>query len=102
MDFELGPDVLAYRERVREIVRAHHTPAAVRTQHETGTFNNPSLNRALAAEGLVERAVPGLGAGDPIELWVLFNEIEKAGAPVDALAVAVMIAGVVQHVGNDR
>ena len=102
MDFELGPNVLAYRERVRAIVAAHHTPAAVRTQHETGTFNNPALNRALAAEGLIERAVPGLGAGDPIELWVLFNEIEKAGAPVDALAVAVMIAGVVQHVGNDR
>jgi alkylation response protein AidB-like acyl-CoA dehydrogenase len=102
MDFELGEDVLAYRERVRTIVAAHHTVEAVRTQHETGTFNNPALNRALAAEGLIERAVPGLGAGDPIELWVLFNEIEKAGAPVDALAVAVMIAGVVQHVGNDR
>ena len=102
MDFELGPDVRAYRERVRAIVAAHHTPEAVRTQHESGTFNNPALNRALAAEGLVERAVPGLGAGDPIELWVLFNEIEKAGAPVDALAVAVMIAGVVQHVGNEH
>ena len=102
MDFQLGPDVLAYRQRVREIVAAHHTPAAVRAQHETGTFDNPALNRALAREGLIGRAVPGLGAGDPIELWVLFNEIEKAGAPVDALAVAVMIAGVVQHVGNDR
>ncbi len=102
MDFELGPDVRAYRERVRAIVAAHHTPDAVRIQHQSGTFNNPALNRALAAEGLVERAVPGLGAGDPIELWVLFNEIEKAGAPVDALAVAVMIAGVVQHVGNEH
>lgn len=102
MDFDLGPDVLAYRERVRGIVAAHHTEAAMRTQHETGTFNNPDLNRALAAEGLIERAVPGLGAGDPIELWVLFNEIEKAGAPVDALAMAVMIAGVVQNVGTER
>ncbi|MCU1366757.1 MAG: Acyl-CoA dehydrogenase [Ilumatobacteraceae bacterium] len=102
MDFELSPEVVAYRERVRRIVAAHHTPEAIRVQHETGTFNNPSLNRALAAEGLIERAVPGLGAGDPIELWVLFNEIEKAGSPVDALGVAVMIAGVVQHVGNER
>ena len=101
MDFELGPTVTAYRERVRGIVAAHHTPATVRAQHESGTFNNPELNRALADEQLIERAVPGLGAGDPIELWVLFNEIEKAGAPVDALAVAVMIAGVVQHVGTD-
>ena len=73
---ELGPTVTAYRERVRGIVAAHHTPATVRAQHESGTFNNPELNRALADEQLIERAVPGLGAGDPIELWVLFNEIE--------------------------
>ena len=100
MDFELAPQVVRYRERVREIIAAHHTPEAVQHQHASGTFNNPALNRALAAEGLVERAVPGLGAGDPIELWVLFNEMEKAGAPLDALAMAVMIAGVVQHVGT--
>jgi alkylation response protein AidB-like acyl-CoA dehydrogenase len=102
MDFDLGPSVVAYRDHVRRIVAKHHTPDAVRIQHETGTFDNPALNLALAAEGLIERAVPGLGAGDPIELWVLFNEIEKAGAPVDALAVAVMIAGVVQHVGTPQ
>ena len=101
MDFELGPDVIAYRDRIRRIIAAHHTPESIRRQHESGTFNNPALNRALAAEGLIERAVPGLGAGDPIELWVLFNELEKAGAPLDALAVAVMISGVIQHVGSE-
>ncbi|MCU1396843.1 MAG: Acyl-CoA dehydrogenase [Ilumatobacteraceae bacterium] len=102
MDFELSKEVIAYREKVRAIALEHHTPEAVHIQHATGTFNNPALNKALAAEGLIERAVPGLGAGDPIELWVLFNEIEKVGSPVDALAVAVMIAGVVQHVGNEQ
>ncbi|CAB4863328.1 unannotated protein [freshwater metagenome] len=101
MDFTLAPAVLAYRERVRSIIAAHHTPQTEHHQHTSGTFNNPALNRALAADGLIERAVPGLGAGDPIELWVLFNEMEKAGAPLDALAMAVMIAGVVQHVGTD-
>ncbi len=102
MDFDLGPDVRAYRDRIREIVAEHHTPDAVRRQHATGTFDNRALDRALAAEGLIERAVPGLGAGNPIELWVLFNEIEKAGAPIDALGVAVMIAGVVNYVGTER
>ena len=100
MDFTLAPSVVAFREKVRAIVSEHHTARAVQHQHESGTFNNPHLNRALAADGLIERAVPGLGAGDPIELWVLFNEMEKAGAPLDALAMAVMIAGVVQHVGS--
>ncbi|MEO6123583.1 MAG: acyl-CoA dehydrogenase family protein [Ilumatobacteraceae bacterium] len=102
MDFELTADAAAYRDLVRAIVAEHHTPAAVERQHRTGTFDNPELNRALAEAGLIERAVPGLGTGDPIELWILFNEIEKAGAPVDALAVAVMIAGVVQRVGSDK
>jgi hypothetical protein len=90
MDFRLAPSMIAYREKVRSIIAVHHTPDTEHQQHTTGTFNNPALNRALAAEGLVERAVPGLGAGDPIELWVLFNEMEKAGAPLDALAMAVM------------
>ena len=102
MDFDLGADVRIYRDRIREIVAEHHTPDAVRLQHETGTFDNRALDRALAAEGLIERAVPGLGAGNPIERWVLFNEIEKSGAPIDALGVAVMIAGVVNHVGTER
>lgn len=100
MHFRLPDSVRIYREQVRSIIAAHHTPSAVQLQHERGTFNNPELNRALAAAGLIERAVPGLGAGDPIELWVLFNEMEKAGAPLDALAMAVMIAGVVHHVGT--
>jgi alkylation response protein AidB-like acyl-CoA dehydrogenase len=78
------------------------TPEIIERQHRTGTFNSPELNQALAAEGLLERAVPGLGKGDPIELWVLFNELEKSGAPYDAISVAIMIAGVVQHVGTEE
>ena len=46
---------------------------------------SPELNRALGREGFLERAVPGLGKGDPIELWMLFHELEKAGAPLDGL-----------------
>src|SRR5205085_11075772 len=58
-------------------------------------------NHELAARGLIERALPGGGKGDPIELWLLFNELEKAGAPYEGLATAVMVAGVVNHVGTD-
>ena len=36
-----------------------------------------------------------MGMGDPIELWVLFNELEKAGAPYDGISTSIMIAGVV-------
>jgi 3-oxocholest-4-en-26-oyl-CoA dehydrogenase alpha subunit len=100
--FDLGPEVEATRAEIRRIVAETVTPDQIELQHRTGTFSCAPLNRALAERGYLERAVPGLGAGDPIELWVLFNELEKAGAPIDALAVAVMIAGVVHHVGTEE
>lgn len=101
MPFDLPPSVRAYRDTVRRIIADVVTPEMRAEAHETGTFGSRELGRALAAEGLVERAVPGLGEGDPLELFVLFNELEKAGAPYDGLAVAVLVAGVVQHVGTD-
>jgi 3-oxocholest-4-en-26-oyl-CoA dehydrogenase alpha subunit len=102
VDFSLTPEVEAYRRDIREIVARTVTPEEIDRQHTSGTFNCPALNQALAAGGFIERAVPGLGKGDPIELWVLFNELEKAGAPFDGLAVALMIAGVVNHVGTEE
>jgi len=95
MDFSLSPEVEAHRQTIRRIIRETFTPAMVERQHTTGTFDCPEVVDALAAEGVIERAIPGLGKGDPIELWMLFNELEKAAVPHDALAISVMIAGVV-------
>jgi alkylation response protein AidB-like acyl-CoA dehydrogenase len=102
MDFSLPPEVERYRDDVRRIVAETVTPEVVDRMHTTGTFNAPELNRALGAAGFLERAVPGLGKGDPIELYVLFSELEKAGAPYDGAAIALMIAGVVQAVGTEE
>ena len=101
MDFGLPLEVEDYRREIKAIIADVVTPEIVDRQHRTGTFNSYELNRALAARGFLERAVPGLGKGDPIELWVLFNELEKAGVPYDGISVAVMVAGVVNHVGTD-
>lgn len=101
MDFALPPNVEKYRQEIRKIIREHVTPDVTDRQHASGTFHSPELNKALAERGFIERAIPGLGRGDPIELWVLFNELEKAGAPYDGLANAVMISGVIAHVGTD-
>jgi alkylation response protein AidB-like acyl-CoA dehydrogenase len=102
MDFSLSPDALAFRQVVRDVIADTVTPAAIDAMHTSGTFDLPELNRALAGKALLERAVPGLGKGDPIELWILFNELEKAGAPFDGLAINLMIAGVVNAVGTDE
>ncbi|HEX7096586.1 MAG TPA: acyl-CoA dehydrogenase family protein [Acidimicrobiales bacterium] len=101
MDFSLPPHVEEYRAEIKRIIAEVVTPEVIDRQHRTGTFNSPELNKALAERGFIERAVPGLGKGDPVELFVLFNELEKAQAPYDGLAVAVMIAGVVNHVGTE-
>ena len=102
MNFALTPEATAYRETLRGIIAATLTPESIDRMHTTGTFDAPELNAALAAEGLLERAVPGLGTGDPIELWLLFNELEKAGAPYDGISVALMIAGVIHAVGTEE
>ena len=102
MDFTLSPEALEFRESVRAVLREHFTPEVSERQHSSGTFNSPEINRALAAAGVLERAVPGLGKGDPIELWMLFNEMEKVSAPVDGISMALMIGGVVAHVGSQE
>ena len=102
MDFALPPEVLARREEIRRIIDEVVTQDEIDRQHSTGTFDSPALRHALAEAGIVERAVPGLGKGDPIELWMLFNELEKAGAPHDGISVALMIAAVVNHVGTEE
>ncbi|MEO8695389.1 MAG: acyl-CoA dehydrogenase family protein [Acidimicrobiales bacterium] len=102
MDFELPPHVIEFRNTVKRIIRDVVTPEMIDEMHTSGTFTNHTLNRALAKEGLLERAVPGMGMGDPLELWVLFNELEKAGAPYDGISTSIMVAGVVQQVGTDE
>jgi len=101
MDFSLPPEVEANRQTIKRIIRENFRPEMVERQHATGTFDCPEVVEAFAREGIIERAIPGLGKGDPVELWMLFNEMEKAGVPHDAVSIAVMIAGVVNRVGTE-
>lgn len=101
MDFSLTPENLAFRQQMRDVIREFVTPDVVDRMHTSGTFDAPELNLELGRLGILERAVPGLGVGDPIELYLMFNELEKAGAPFDGLAVALMIAAVVNKLGTD-
>jgi len=101
MDFELPAHVIEFRNTVKRIIREVVTPEMIDEMHTSGTFNSYALNRALAKEGLLERAVPGMGMGDPLELWILFNELEKSGAPYDGISTSIMVAGVVQQVGTE-
>ncbi len=100
MDFALPRHVEKYRDEIRRVVAESVTPEIIDRQHSSGTFNSYELNRAMAKAGLLERAVPGLGKGDPIELWMLFHELEKLQAPYDSISVSLMVAGVINAVGT--
>ena len=97
MDFALSERAAVFRA----YVKAFLADEVVGTMHESGTFNDRGLNGALADAGLLAGAVPGYGDRDPVELYILFNELEKAGAPYDGLAVTMLVAGVVHSVGTD-
>jgi len=101
MDFDLGDRAEAFRGEVRSFLDQHLTADVVERMHATGTFNDKNFNGAMADAGLLAGAVPGYGDRDPIELYVLFNELEKAGAPYDGLAVTMLVAGVLNSVGSD-
>lgn len=102
MDFSLSSEVLEFRDEMRSIIREFVTPDVIDRMHTSGTFDAPELNLELGRRGILERAVPGLGTGDPVEMYVMFNELEKAGAPYDGIAVALMIAAVVNKLGTDE
>ena len=101
MDFSLSPGAVEFRAEVKAFIADHLTTEVVDQMHATGTFNDKAFNAALADAGLLAGAVPGYGDRDPIELYILFNELEKAGAPYDGLAVTMLVAGVVNALGTD-
>ena len=101
MDFALPPEAENYRREIRQIIEATFTQADLDRIHETGTNKCDALYRELGRRGFIERAIPGLGKGDPIELWVLFSELERAVAPYEAIGVLVLVAGIVNRLGTD-
>jgi len=101
MDFSLSPRAEAFREKVLSTINQHLTDEVVEEMHASGTFSCNDLYAAIADAGLLAGSIPGYGDRDPIELYLLFNELEKAGAPYDGLAVTMLVAGVINAVGTD-
>jgi alkylation response protein AidB-like acyl-CoA dehydrogenase len=101
VDFALSDDLVELRALIRRIIAEHVTPEDVHRSHETGTNLCWPLHRALGEHGLLARAVPGIGTGDPIELWLITNELELASVPYDASAMVVAVAAVVARLGTE-
>jgi alkylation response protein AidB-like acyl-CoA dehydrogenase len=102
MEFGMPDEIVALRKQMRELIAAHVTPSELEKAHETGTNICLPLYRAMGEAGLIRRAVPGVGKGDPLELFTITNELEKAAAPFDAISMVIQLSAVISRVGSQE
>jgi alkylation response protein AidB-like acyl-CoA dehydrogenase len=105
VDFSLGEHVEAFRAEVRGFLGEHLTGDIVERAHATGTMHDWSFHRALAERGWISASWPvelGGQGRDPLEMAVLMEELYGAGAPVDGLGIAMMVAHTLRLFGSDE
>jgi len=102
MDFSFPPEVEAFRTEVREFLAANLTDEMIAATHD-GTIHAPELHAAMAARGWIAGPVPEElgGAGrSALESLVLNEEMQLAAAPVDAMAVSIVVASILLEHGS--
>jgi alkylation response protein AidB-like acyl-CoA dehydrogenase len=98
MEFSVSPAVEAFTKEVRALLAEHYTDEQREAMHESGTFHDWDLHRALAARGWIAAGLPnGDEARDPFELATFFAELERVDAPFHGLATTMIVAGVLSH-----
>lgn len=101
MDFGLDPQHIELRSRIRTILDNVVDDDVIAETHRTGTNHSADLAAALGRAGILAQAVPGAGQ-DPLAMWMLSSEAEKAGAPFDSFSMSLVIAGVLEAYGTDE
>ncbi len=100
MDFRLTDQHEALRGEIRACMDAHVDDEVIARTHHSGANHCFELAKALGDAGLLAQAMPGEGQ-DPIAMWMLSSEAEKAGAPFDSVGMALVIAGVLNAAGSE-
>ena len=100
MDFRLSDEHEALRREIRSLIAEHVDDEVTEETHRTGTNHWGPFARALGKAGVLARAMPGAGK-DPLAMWLLSSEAEKAGAPFDSVGMSIIIAGVLDAVGTE-
>ncbi|MCU1452453.1 MAG: uncharacterized protein JWN46_599 [Acidimicrobiales bacterium] len=104
IDFRLGPEVEAFRAEVRSFLAEHVTDEVIEAAHRTGTIHDWGLHRKMAAQGWLSAGWPveyGGQGRSPLEMNALTEEMYLAGAPVDGLGVAALVAHTLLIDGTD-
>jgi alkylation response protein AidB-like acyl-CoA dehydrogenase len=102
MDFD-DTALERYREDAKRFVDEHVTDEVLSRHAESGTAHDWELHRAVAASGVIADGLrTNERAGrDPLEMFVLFDELGLAGAPFYGLANTMIVAGIIEEVGSD-
>src|SRR3954471_2287409 len=103
MDFETDKRAEEFREETRAFIRQHLTPEMIAKAHATGTMHDWDFFREIAKTGVIADGIASStrSGRDPLELYVLFEELGLADAPFYGLASTMLVAGILEEVGND-
>ncbi|MDG1846843.1 MAG: acyl-CoA dehydrogenase family protein [Acidimicrobiales bacterium] len=104
MDWTFPPEAEEFRKEIKSFIADHLTKDVIASTHD-GTIHNWEFHRKIADRGWLGGAVPeelGGGGKSALEMAVMVEELQLAGAPIDGMGVAIVIASVVLELGNDH
>ncbi len=104
MDWSFPPEAEEFRSEVIEFIAEHLTEDVISSTHD-GTIHNWDFHKKIADRGWLGGAVPselGGGGKSALEMAVMIEELQLAGAPIDGMGVAIVVASVVLELGNDH
>ena len=104
MDFSFPPEAEAFRTEVRELINEKLTEEMIEATHD-GTIHAPALHVAMAEKGWLAGPVPeelGGGGRGALESVVLIEEMQLARAPIDAMAVSIVVASILLEHGSNH
>ncbi len=101
----LDPSTESFRSEVRAFLDTHLNDDIIERAHATGTMHDPGLHRAIAARGYLAAGWPEEVGGQgrsAVEMTALMQELYGAGAPVDGMGIASMVAATLVLCGNEH
>jgi alkylation response protein AidB-like acyl-CoA dehydrogenase len=102
---QLDRSTESFRDEVRGFLDEHLSNDIIERAHETGTMHDDGLHRAIAERGYLAGGWPEEVGGQgrsAVEMTALMQELYGAGAPVDSLGIASMVAATLVLCGNEQ
>src|ERR1700722_16602643 len=105
MEFRLGEHSEDLRSEVRAFLDEALTPEILEEMHATGIYHSEEFHRRLVERGWLAPGWPvelGGQGRDPLEVVVLAEEFQEAGAPPYGMGTPTMVAGIINLIGTEE